>query len=62
MNTNQYMGIYMDNSKDNEEFDITKYPYLFKVPSRRFPPNVDPVGPIVYKEINLEKNDTRNND
>lgn len=58
------MEIYMDDSKDNQEFDLKKYPYLFKVPSRRFPPGVDPVGPLVYtptdKEINLEKYDDRN--
>lgn len=33
----------------NEEFDLTKHPYLFNVPKHRHPPGVDPVRPQVYK-------------
>ncbi len=35
-------------AKSVEQFDITKYPYLFKVPTNRHPPGIEPVGPMVY--------------
>lgn len=33
-----------------DDFDISKHPYLFKVPQNRYPPGVDPVGPIVFRD------------
>ena len=42
-------------SKTLDDFDITKHPYLFKVPTTRTPPGIEPAGPQVYRhqpEIN----------
>lgn len=36
-------------NESEDDFDISKYPYLFKVPKNRHPPGVDPVGPMVFK-------------
>lgn len=32
-----------------DSFDISKHPYLFKKPTHRHPPGVDPVGPVVHR-------------
>lgn len=39
----------------NEEFDLSKHPYLFNVPEHRHPPGVDPVLPQVYKKDIVDK-------
>jgi hypothetical protein len=44
-------------AKSVEQFDITKYPYLFKVPTNRHPPGIEPVGPLVYNS-KIEDADT----
>ncbi len=44
-------------AKSVEQFDITKYPYLFKVPTNRHPPGIEPVGPMVYNS-KIEDTDT----
>jgi flagellar basal body-associated protein FliL len=60
------LPIIIKNSED--EFDINKHPYLFKVPTQRHPPNIEPVTPQVYKsypvlvEENIDKiNESVNN-
>jgi hypothetical protein len=35
--------------KEEDEFDLKNYPYLFKTPQEKHPPGIDPVGPQVYK-------------
>lgn len=47
--------------KPSEDFDISKHPYLFKKPTRYYPPGVDPVGPQVYREEEKtpDKNENR---
>lgn len=41
-------------SSSGDEFDINKHPYLFKVPTIRIPPGVEPAGPQVYKAQSVE--------
>lgn len=43
----------------NENFDLSKYPYLFNVPTQRHPPGVDPVGPQVYKSDNISSHEEK---
>lgn len=43
----------------HDEFNLEKYPYLFKVPENRHPPGVELAGPQIYKEpVNDASNDT----
>lgn len=39
-----------EENKFDDEFDLKKYPYLFKIPINRHPPGIERVGPQVYKE------------
>ena len=39
----------VESEHKTNDFDISKHPYLFKIPEIRHPPGVTPVGPQVYK-------------
>jgi hypothetical protein len=39
-----------DSESSKKDFDISDHPYLFKTPTHRHPPGVDPVPPQVYSE------------
>lgn len=37
-----------------DDFDISKHPYLFKIPNSYHPPGIEPIGPQVFKPESAE--------
>lgn len=40
----------VESPKKDDDFDISKHPYLFKIPENRNPPGIELAGPQVYRE------------
>jgi hypothetical protein len=46
----------LDDIKSDNDFDLSNHPYLFKTPTTRHPPGVEPVGPQVFNNISVTDN------